>query len=74
MSSSEGGMLPVCKNSVYASAYISCSAKSSLSWQKVLCCISNRTVLLVHRSSRIRRTVGKGNDHDLLALPVGLCT
>ena len=74
-SSSKGGMFPVCKNSAYASAYVSWPAKSSLTWRKGLCCISVwRQYCSYLGPSRIRRTAGTGNDHDLLAPSVGLCT
>lgn len=34
MSSSEGGMFPVCKSSLYTCAYVACPAKSWLTWWK----------------------------------------
>ena len=54
-SSRESGRFPVCKNCVYASAYVLCPDKSSLTCLKALCGFS-----------RVRRTEGSSNDYDFL--------
>lgn len=66
MSSSEGGMFPLCKNSLYAFAYVACAAKNWLTWRKSF------TASVTGNSTartyvQIRRAVGMGK---LLVPPV----